>query len=213
MLCDPTGGPPVRLSDAGRNDISNLRKRADMTSDNEITEKTWRSTRLSIEIEDDFDAAVAKYEEAVPTYPAKRFAELAAGHAAWDTIVDITKQLTPHAFLIYWKSPADLIMGLAGHTARSAAYLMGNHVKAETMYPFDPTCLLYVPMRTLITRLDGENPRFTVDRPGSQLDSLDSPAISQTGREIDHQLVLLLEHLNWTVPNRLLADKSSPIQA
>ena len=212
MLCGPTGGLPVRLSDAGRNDISNLRKRADMTSDNEITEKTWRSTRLSIEIEDDFDAAVAKYEEAVPTYPAKRFADLAADHAPWETIVDITKQLTPHAFLIYWKSPADLIMGLAGHTSRSAAYLMGNHVKAEMMYPYDPTSLLYVPMRTLLTQLDGKHPQFTFDRPSRQLDSLDNPAISATGREIDRQLVLLLEHLNWTVPNCLLADESSLIQ-
>jgi hypothetical protein len=182
-----------------------------MTSDNAITETTWRSTRLSIEIEDDFDAAVAKYEEAVPTYPAKRFAELAAGHAPWETIVDITKQLTTHAFLFYWKSPADLIMSLAGHTARSAAYLMGNHVKAEAMYPYDPTSLLYVPMRTLLTKLDGENPRFTFDRPGRQLDSLDSPAISATGREIDRQLVLLLEHLNWTVPN-CLTGESSPVQ-
>jgi hypothetical protein len=101
-------------------------------------------------------------------------------------------------------------MSLAGHTARSAAYLMGNHVKAEAMYPYDPTALLYVPIRTLITRLDGENPRFSFDRPSSQLHSLDSQAISATGREIDHQLVLLLEHLNWTVPSCLIAHESAP---
>jgi hypothetical protein len=182
-----------------------------MTTDNATNEKTWQSIRLSIEIEDDFDSAVAKYEEAVPVYPAKRFAELAASRAPWESVVRITKQLTPHAFLIYWKSPADTIMSLAGHTARSAAYLMGNHVKAEAMYPHDPASLLYVPMRTLITRLEGENPRFTFDLPSSQLRSLESPAITATGHEIDHQLVLLLEHLEWTVPSCLLADDSAEI--
>jgi hypothetical protein len=43
------------------------------------------------------------------------------------------------------------------------------------------------------------------------LGSLDSPAISATGREIDHQLVLLLEHLGWTVPSSLLTQTSTAI--
>jgi hypothetical protein len=182
-----------------------------MTPETTTTEQAWQSIRLSIDIDDDFDSAVAKYEAAVPVYPAKRFAELAANHASWESIVSITKELTPHAFLIYWKSPADTIMSLAGHTARSAAYLMGNHVKAEAMYPHDPVSLLYVPMRTLFTKLEGENPRFTFDVPSVQLGSLDSPAISATGREIDHQLVLLLEHLGWTVPSSLLTQTSTAI--
>jgi hypothetical protein len=180
-----------------------------MAAENATNEQTWRSTRMSIEIEDDFDSAVAKYEEAVPTYPAKRFAELAASRTPWEEVVRITKQLTPHAFLIYWKSPADTIMSLAGHSARSAAYLMGNHVKAETMYPHDPTSLLYVPIRTLITRIDGENPRFTFDQPSTQLSSLDLPTITATGLEIDRQLALLLEHLEWTVPTRLIGSNST----
>jgi hypothetical protein len=63
-------------------------------------------------------------------------------------------------------------MTLAGDTARCVAYLMGNHVKAEATYRHDPNAMLYVPMRTVITRRDGEQTWFTFDQPSSQLGSL-----------------------------------------
>ena len=42
---------------------------------------TWTSRRVSVEFDDDFDTAVAKYEQAAPLYPAARFAQLATRHA------------------------------------------------------------------------------------------------------------------------------------
>ena len=57
------------------------------------------------------------------------------------------------------QSSSDTVMTLAG-TARCVAYLMGNHVTAETMCRHDPTAMLYMPMRN-VTR------DATTNRPGS----------------------------------------------
>ncbi len=170
-------------------------------------EMSWTSRRISVELDDDFDTAVAKYEQAAPPYPAVRFAQLAAARTPWADIVRLTKELTPFGFLIYNKSPADMLMSLAGHQTRCVVYLMGNHVKAEAMYRHDPTAMLYVPMRTIITKSGGTKTRFSFDQPSSQLDSLNTPSIATTGREIDRQLATLLTHLDWPVPSCLTTDE------
>ena len=65
---------------------------------------TWTSRRVSVELDDDFDTAVAKYEQAAPLYPAARFAQLATTDTPSDKIIRVTKELTPFGFLISNKS-------------------------------------------------------------------------------------------------------------
>ena len=102
-----------------------------------------------------------------------------------------------------------MVMTLAGDTARCVAYPMGNHVTAEAMYRHDPSAMLYVPMRTVITRRDGERSWFTFDQPSSQLGSLGNPAIAATGREIDRQLAATLDQLDSPAPSCLTTGMSA----
>jgi hypothetical protein len=156
-------------------------------------------SRLAVDVGGSFDDAVARYEAAVPAFPAEQFERL----ADWPAVTELTDRLAVHGFLIYWRFQADPLMGIAGNTARCQMYLMGNHVIAERMYRHDPAVMLYAPLRTVITQVAGGPVRFSIDQPSRQFASFGDPGIAAVGRELDHKLAHLLEVLGWPVPPEL----------
>ncbi|WP_238011337.1 hypothetical protein KZZ52_09300 [Dactylosporangium sp. AC04546] len=168
-----------------------------------ITAADWPARRLFIEVDGSFDDAVARYEALVPEYPAARFERLVADKADWRTVLSLTDEIARHGFLIYWRFSSDSVFGLAGDTARWAAYLMGNHTIAERMTRHDPAAMLYAPLRTVISQARGGPTRFAVEQPSLQFASLGNPDITAVGIELDHKLAALLGALHWPVPDGL----------
>jgi hypothetical protein len=78
-------------------------------------------------------------------------------------------------------------------------YLMGNHTIAQRMYRYNPSILLYAPLRTAAD----ERTWFTLDQPSSGFRSFSTPQITKVGLELDHKVAGLLEHLGARVPEEL----------
>ncbi|GAB3873494.1 DUF302 domain-containing protein [Dactylosporangium cerinum] len=160
----------------------------------------WAARRLVVEAEGPFEDVVARYEDAVPEYPAARIEQLVADNAGWQAVCDLTDAVASHGFLIYWKIAADSLMRAAGDTSRCAAYLMGNHTIAERMFRHDPTAMLYAPLRTVISQEPDGPVLFSADQPSLQFGSLGRPEITAVGIELDHKLGALLAALRLPVP-------------
>ncbi|GII82599.1 hypothetical protein Ssi03_05890 [Sphaerisporangium siamense] len=160
-------------------------------------------TRYEIEVGQDFDEFLDRYERAVPPYPAEEFGRLVERGARWDEVRALAGRVAPHHFMIYWKYDAGPIMGLAGDYFRCSEYLMGNHVIAERMFRHNPAILLYAPLRTAVTEGADGMTRFCFDRPADGFGSFGDDAITAVGAELDHKLALLLRHLSVPVPAAL----------
>ena len=95
----------------------------------------------------------------------------------------------------------------AGHSADSVAYLMGNHVIAETMFRHDPRAMLYAPLRTLIWEDPDGHAWFSVDQPSTQFASLGEDEVKAVGEDLDRKLAQLLAALEAPVPDALKATR------
>ncbi|OBG24130.1 DUF302 domain-containing protein [Mycobacterium sp. 852002-51057_SCH5723018] len=156
--------------------------------------------RLTIQIDDSFDGFRSRYERAVPEYQAARFDSLVEEGADWQTVLEATAENAPHHFIMYWSREFTSLMGLAGDRGRCVGYLMGNHTIAQRMYRYNPAVMLYAPLRTAIMEDADQATWFTVNRPSTQFGSFNTPQITKVGKELDHKLAALLEHLGAPVP-------------
>jgi hypothetical protein len=110
-------------------------------------------------------------------------------------MVELINKLAPYEFLIYFRTDEGPVMRSAGNNSDCVAYLMGNHVIAETMFRHDPRAMLYAPLRTLIWEDLSGNAWFTVDQPSSQFASLGTE-VGRVGRYLDQKLEALLGALD-----------------
>jgi len=158
--------------------------------------------RLVIDVED-FDAFRARYEDAAPAYD---LAGRVPQFSDWDDVVKDVGSVAPYGFVRYATIDGSPVMSIAGHTARSIIYLMGNHTIAETMYRHDPGVLLYAPLRLcLYEDLDGQA-HLSIDQPSDQFGSLGHSDVTATGRLLDEKLAALLAGLGVAVPASLQAS-------
>jgi len=174
----------------------------------QVSDTPYQAHRLSVSIDAPFDDFRRRYEAAVPTYDAQAFNALVERKASWSDMLDLMDRSAPYGFLTYWSTDAQPMMSLAGATARGVEYLMGNHTIAERMFRRDPTVLMYVPLRTVITSRGNGVTHFSVDRPSSVLSSFGDDGIAAVGVELDHKVAGLLAHLDAPVPSPLLAASS-----
>jgi hypothetical protein len=159
--------------------------------------------RLIIPVGMPFDAFRARYEAAVPEVDLEGVNALVAAGAGWETVLAAAAENAPHHFMRYWTFDVASVMGLAGHPAPCVEYLMGNHTIAERMYRYEPTTMLYAPLRTMIYEAVDGAACFAVDQPSTCFASLGVPEISAVGLELDRLLATLLETLGAPVPPAL----------
>jgi hypothetical protein len=162
-------------------------------------------TRLIFDTAQPYEEFRARYEDAVPELDPKRLVAFTESGASWQEVVADADASAPHGFLIYWRSDLTPVMSLAGDPARCTAYLMGNHTIADQMYRYDPSVMLYAPLRTAIYGDAANRTRLAVDKPSTVFASSASPPISQVGIELDRKLASLLEALD--VPAREALDR------
>ena len=148
----------------------------------------------------------SRYELAVPPLPVDEVKALVERQAPWQEMVDLVSAVAPLGFLIYFKNDGfDPIVRLAGDTASGVAYLMGNHIKMERMYRYEPAVIMYAPLHTVIWGNPDGPAHFTFDKPSDQFGSFADPRITAVGLELDRDLAALLEHLGIAVPDELVA--------
>jgi hypothetical protein len=165
----------------------------------------YSTTRFTIDTGQDPESFRARYEQAVPPLPKDEVAELARRKAPWAQMLDLIASTAPLGFLIYFRNDSDPVFPLAGDTATCTSYLMGNHTIAERMYRYEPSILLYAPLHTAVWGQPEGPAYFTFDRPSDQFGSYDRPEIAAVGRELDHKLAVLIDHLGLPVPLELTA--------
>ena len=169
------------------------------------TEVTYSVRRLTVPVAE-VRAFQVSYELAVPDLPRDEMQRLVSIGAPWSEMVALVDRSAPNGFLIYRRSDLHPLMSRAGDSADCIAYLMGNHILAERMFRHDPRTMLYAPLHTVIWEDARGDAWFSVDQPSTQFASLEVPAITAVGLELDRKLASLFEVLNLEVPVALRSD-------
>ena len=165
-------------------------------------ETTFTVRRLTVPVRGvrEFQRA---YEQAVPNAPFDEVHSLVTKGAPWSDMIKLIDAHAPNGFLIYFRNDLHPVMQAAGDRADCIAYLMGNHIIAERMFPHDPRAMLYAPLHTVIWQDSDGNAWFTVDQPSTQFSSFGLPAVAEVGIELDRKLAKLLDVLGVEVPGSL----------
>ncbi|HEY4398299.1 MAG TPA: DUF302 domain-containing protein [Acidimicrobiia bacterium] len=173
-----------------------------------ISSSTVRYTanRLTVPVGSTPGEFQARYEQAVPPAPRDQFTALIDRQASWQEMVDLVNAAAPWGFLIYHKGDATPLVRLAGDQATGVQYLMGNHTIMERMYRHEPAVLLYAPLHTVIWGGPEGSAYFTFDKPSDQFASFGNQEVSAVGLELDDKMASLLDHLDVSVPDALLAN-------
>ena len=161
---------------------------------------TYKLTRYAIDTKQPFASFVTAFEQAVPTFDP---ATILAGVTSWDDVVNNTAKAAPNGFLIYSKLPTSAmfkISGVGADNMRSFAYLVGNHVIAETMYRHYPGAVLNAPLRVLIFENEDGNAVFEIERPSDQFGSFGNKDIAAVGRILNEKVAGLMTLLGVPVP-------------
>ena len=160
--------------------------------------------RYTIGTQRSFDDLVGDYERLVPTWPEKESLALARRGAPWAEMERLVKDAAPLGFLLYDRTDFGPLFAGAGDPSHGIAYLMGNHVTAETMYRHDPRVMLHVPLRVLIWETASTETFFGVEQPSSQLTQLsEGDEIEPVARFLDGKVADLLDALSLPVPRGL----------
>jgi hypothetical protein len=155
--------------------------------------------RLAFDVDQPYDRFRQRYEKAVPELDLERLMSLVQHKAPWEAVVVDAQATTPLGFFIFWKLDTRPVMSLAGHANQCTEYLMGNHTIAERMFRFDPSIMLYAPLRKVIYVDHMARTKFAVDRPSSIFSSFENSEIAKVGNELDNVLRTLLRSLDVDV--------------
>ena len=159
-----------------------------------------RMTRITVVAEGSFDAFQARFDA---TLPAATPQDLVREVQTWQQAVALVEAKAPFGLLIYRKGQVHAVMGLAGHTATCASYLIGNFTVAERAYGINPSVLLYFPFQVCLWEGKDGRPRGSWDQPSSAVAVLQNEVISQVAREFDLMFGRLLQSLGCVVPDVL----------
>lgn len=149
------------------------------------------TVRLDFVVDQNFEEFRDRYETKVPEFTM----DLLGEGDGWDAIEARTSSAAPHGFLRYNRLDVGPFFSRAGHSTPCTTYLMGNHIFAERMFRFDPTILLYAPLRVAIFGDRNGATHFAMDQPSTRFDSFGDPDVAGVGAMLDDRLNALLPHL------------------
>lgn len=149
--------------------------------------------RLDIATAIPFDEFRAAFESAAPVFDRQAVHKIVAGGGTWDDVRAEIRAAAPHELMVFTSIDARPIMSAAGHHTAAVEYLLGNPVVAEQMFRRSSLALLYAPLRILVHSDAGGDAIFTLDQPSSLFASLNDPAVTDVGRELDRKVAHLLK--------------------
>ncbi|RFA10290.1 hypothetical protein B7R54_14535 [Subtercola boreus] len=175
--------------------------------------ESFTATRLSIVSNVTYDELIARFETAVPDYPAPELTAMVERGASWTEIVEFAENYSPLGLLTYWKDSVTPLMTVAGNNSKCTFYFIGNFPVAERMYRYDPRVMNYVPLRMTITENSDGVVHFTTDQPSGAFSSFGDPHIEAVGKAVDGKVAQLLARIGLPVPEALPAAHKPPTHA
>jgi truncated hemoglobin YjbI len=182
-----------------------------MTAEHEIEEKARIATglpvstithevrRLAVPLRRPYAEAVRVFEETIPVLDRSQF----VGLSNWDAVVAKAEEVMPLGFLRFWSTEVPPYMVGSGFSWDCTEYLMGNHVIAEQMYRYNPTVMMYAPLRLLIQADENGDGVFVIDQPSTLFASFGDPRVAEVGRLLDAKLAGLFTALGVQAPAEL----------
>lgn len=157
-------------------------------------------SRIDISTAVPFDDFRSRFEHAAPAFDAEPFQRIIEAGGSWANVQTAVERMAPHRLMRYATIDASAMMSLAGHTTKAVAYLLGNHVIAESMFRHDPRALLYAPVRVLMFSDAGGNAVFSLDQPSTAFGSLGIDEVTRVGLGLDDKVAALLQFLGVDAP-------------
>jgi uncharacterized protein (DUF302 family) len=148
--------------------------------------------RLDIATGIPFDDFRAAFESAAPVFDRKAVQNIVAAGGDWDDVRGAVRAAAPNELMVFTSIDARPLMSAAGHNTPAVEYLLGNPVVAEQMFCRSSLALLYAPLRILVHSDAGGDAIFTLDQPSILFASLNDPAVTEVGRELDRKVAHLL---------------------
>ncbi len=168
-----------------------------------LTSYPHQVNRLAVAVGQDYETFCRRYESAVPELDRQRLARRVEDGAAWWQVIADMAARAPHGFLIFWRLEATSLMALAGNSWRFVEYLIANPTVAELMYRYDPSVMLYAPLRTVVYVGPDGRTRLAFVQPSTCFSSFGDADIARVGIEVDRKLAALLESLDVPVDGML----------
>ena len=160
------------------------------------------STRISLRISAPFADLRARIEAELPEVDPADLEAVAGGAVPWDDFVRGLSWEAPNGFVRLATLDLGRMLRVAGREGAAVEYLAMDWAAAGRIHRLEPTALLALPLRLLLTESDAEVV-LTCEQPGAQLASFGLNKLTQAGRELDRRLGGLLEALDIARPPAL----------
>jgi uncharacterized protein (DUF302 family) len=157
--------------------------------------------RLAIPLGMPYEESVLAFERTIPKLDVEPFRVL----SDWNDVAKLADELAPLGFFCFHKIDIPPLMAQSGSSFACVEYLVGNHVIAERMYRYDPTVMLYAPLRLLIQADENGNGVLVLDQPSTLFEGFGDDRIAEVGRDLDAKVAGVVSALGAEPPAELLS--------
>ena len=140
------------------------------------------------------------YERAVPSFDRLGAIRVVRSNTGWDAVDRLPEANGFVNFFTFDPGPA---MHLNGSAGNAVTYMTGNIVKAEPGFRKRPGCLIYTPLRVVISAGHDEEAQLTIDHPADLFAAYGDPTMDQVAAEMCVDFAGLLRQLGAPVPSVL----------
>jgi uncharacterized protein (DUF302 family) len=143
------------------------------------------------------------YERAVPSFDRLEAIRVVLGDSDWDAIERLSEATATNGFVNFFTFEPSPVMHLNGSAGNAVTYMTGNIIKAEPGYRKRPGCLIYIPLRVVISAGHDKEAQLTIDHPADLFAAYGDPALDHVAAEICMDFADLLGQLGAPVPSVL----------
>ena len=143
------------------------------------------------------------YERAVPSLDRLEAIRVVLGDGSWHAMERLSDAPATNGFVNFYMLESSAAMHLNGSAANAVTYMTGNIVKAELGFRKRPGCLIYIPLRIVISAGLNNEAQLTIDHPSDLFAAYGDPALDHVAAEICTDFADLLGQLGAPVPSVL----------
>jgi hypothetical protein len=143
------------------------------------------------------------YERAVPSFDCPEGIRVVLGNGGCHAIECPSGSNATNGFVNFFTFEPNRVMDLTGSAGNAVTYMTGNITKAELGFRRRPGCLIYIPLRVVISAGHNREAQLTIDHPADLFAAYGDPVLDHVAAEICMDFVDLLGQLGAPVPSVL----------
>ena len=143
------------------------------------------------------------YERAVPSFDRLEAIGVVPCGRGRDVIDRTSEAAATNGFVNFFLLESSPLRHLSGSAGDAVTYLTGNIVKGEPGFRKRPGCLMYIPLRVVISAGHDREGQLTIDHPADLFAAYGDPALDRVAAEICMDFAVLLGQLGAPVPSVL----------